>query len=187
MVSIMSLWLPVLLSAVFVFIVSSIIHMVLKYHNSDFSQIPKEAEVMDALRPFDIKPGNYSVPRAADMKEMSSPGYQEKLKNGPVFMMTVMPNGPIKMGTALFQWFMFSIIVSILSGYVAGIALGPGAHYMEIFRYVSTVAFVGYTLALWQHKIWYYHSTSATIKSTFDGLIYAFVTAGTFGWLWPSI
>lgn len=186
MVSLMSLWLPVLLSAVFVFILSSIIHMVLKYHNSDFLPMPKEAEVMDALRPFEIKPGNYSIPRANDMKEMGSAEFQEKQKKGPVAMLTVLANGPTNMGKALLQWFLFSIVVGILSGYVASIALGSGAHYMQVFRYVSTVAFIGYTLALWQHKIWYHHSTSATIKSTIDGFLYALVTAGTFGWLWPA-
>ena len=46
MVSIISLWLPILLSAVAVFIASSVIHMVLKYHNSDFKKIPAEDEVM---------------------------------------------------------------------------------------------------------------------------------------------
>ena len=61
MVSIISLWLPILLSAVAVFIASSVIHMVFKYHNSDFKKMPAEDEVMAALRPFDIPPGEYVV------------------------------------------------------------------------------------------------------------------------------
>ncbi len=36
MVSIVSLWLPILLSAIVVFILSSVLHMVFTYHNSDF-------------------------------------------------------------------------------------------------------------------------------------------------------
>lgn len=159
--------------------------MVLKYHNSDYTKLPKEAEVMDALRPFNLPPGNYSMPRPSDMKEMGSPEYQEKCKKGPVAMMTVLTNGPMKMGSALVNWFIFSIIVGIFSGYVAGIVLAPGTDYMMVFRITSVVAFCCYTLALWPHKIWYYHGTAATIKTTVDGFIFALITGGTFGWLWP--
>ncbi len=35
MVSLMSLWIPILVSAVIVFVLSSIIHMVLPYHRTD--------------------------------------------------------------------------------------------------------------------------------------------------------
>jgi hypothetical protein len=34
-------------------------------------------------------------------------------------------------------------------------------------------------------SIWYSRAWINTIKSTIDGLIYALLTAGTFGWLWP--
>ena len=160
--------------------------MVLKYHNSDFKAVPKEAEVMDALRPFNLEPGNYNIPRATDMKEMNSPEYQEKLKKGPVAMLTVMENGPINMGPALIQWFIFSIVVGIFAGYVAGIVLEPGTDYMLVFRITSVVAFCSYDLAAWPIMIWYKTGFASTIKSTIDSLVYALVTGGTFGWLWPA-
>jgi hypothetical protein len=185
MVSIVSLWLPILLSAVVVFILSSIIHMVLRYHSSDFTKVPDEEKVMDDLRKYNIPPGEYSMPRAGDMKEMSSPEYTEKLKKGPVIMMTVMESGPPNMGLSLFFWFVYSIVVSIFAAYVAGRALGPEAHYLAVFRFVGVTAFIGYGLALWQGTIWYKRKLSSTIKSTFDSLIYALFTAGMFGWLWP--
>ena len=127
------------------------------------------------------------MPRAKDMKDMGSEEYQAKLKKGPVAMMTVLANGPIQMGSALVQWFIFSIVVGIFSGYVAGIVLEPGANYMIVFRITSVVAFCSYTLGLWPHKIWYYHGTGATIKTTIDGLIFSLLTGGTFGWLWPAM
>ena len=185
MVSVLSLWLPVLLSAVFVFVVSSVIHMVLKYHSNDFIKVPKEEEVMDALRPFNLEPGNYSMPRAADMKDMNSPEYKEKLNKGPNAMLTVLPNGSMNMGSALLQWFLFCVVVGIFSGYVAGIKLAPGAAYMEVFRISSVVAFCSYSLGLWSNTIWYKHSLSATIKSTFDGLVYGLVTGGVFIYSFP--
>jgi len=186
MVPVLSLWLPILLSAVLVFVVSSIIHMVLTYHRNDFDKLPAEDEVMEALRKFDLPPGNYVIPHAGSPKAMSSPEFIEKTTKGPVAFMTVMPSGPPSMTRELVQWFGYSVIVGIFAAYIAGRVLGPGAQYLAVFRFVGTAAFLGYALALFQNSIWYKRKWSATIKSAFDGLVYALVTAGTFGWLWPS-
>lgn len=186
MISIVSLWLPVVLSAVFVFVVSSVIHMALRYHDGDFRKLPAEDEVMEALRKFRIPPGDYALPRAATSAEMKDPGYVEKLNQGPVVMMTVMKNGPFDVRTSLLQWFAYSLLVGVLAAYVAGRALGPGAHYLAVFRFVGVTAFVAYAIAQWQDSIWYHRSWGTTLRNTFDGFVYALVTAGTFGWLWPK-
>jgi hypothetical protein len=184
MTGLASLWLPILLSAVLVFVVSSIIHMVLPWHKSDYPKMASEDKVMDALRPLAIPPGDYMVPRPATRSDMRSPEFIEKMKKGPVMVMTVMP-GAMAMGKNLTQWFVYCVVVGVFAGYVAGRALPPGTPYLQVFRFVGTTAFIGYTLALWQMSIWYYRAWSTTIKATFDGLIYALLTAGTFGWLWP--
>lgn len=49
LISVAALWMPILLSAVFVFVASSILHMVLPYHRSAFGKLPAEDEVRDAL------------------------------------------------------------------------------------------------------------------------------------------
>ena len=185
MVSVLSLWLPVLLSAVFVFIASSIIHMVLTYHRTDVGQVPDEAKVMDALRPFNIPPGDYVMPCAADTKEMGTPEFIEKTKQGPVAFLTVLPSGPMTIGKSLGMWFGYSLVVGAIAGYTAGLTLEPGADYRVVFRIVSTVAFCGYSLAILQSTIWWYRSWGYTLRTMFDGLIYALLTGGTFGWLWP--
>ena len=59
------------------------------------------------------------------------------------------------------------------------------ADYRVVFRIVSTVAFCGYSLAILQSTIWWYRSWGYTLRTMFDGLIYALLTGGTFGWLWP--
>ena len=186
MVSVMSLWLPILLSAVIVFVVSSIIHMLLPYHRSDFRKIPSEDEVMEALRKFNIPPGDYVIPRAGSPKEMGTPEFIEKTTKGPVAFMTVMPSGPPSMTGSLVQWFIYSIVVGVFAAYIAGRALEPGAHYLEVFRFAGATAFVGYAIALLQNSIWYKRPWSTTLKSVFDGFVYALMTAGTFGWLWPN-
>ncbi|UCG87762.1 MAG: hypothetical protein JSW71_04225 [Gemmatimonadota bacterium] len=185
MVSLVSLWLPILLGTVLVFIVSSIIHMVFKYHQNDYLKVPNEDAVRDAIRPLNIPPGDYVLPIPADAKDMGTPEYQNKVIEGPVVFMTVFPNQPFAMGKQLALWFIYSVIVSIFAGYLASRTLTAGEDYLQVFRVTGTVAFAGYGLALLQRSIWFGQSWSATAKSVFDALIYACFTAGAFGWLWP--
>jgi hypothetical protein len=189
MVGIFDLWLPILLAAVFVFIASSIIHMFLPYHRSDYGGVPDEDGLMDALRGFNIPPGDYVVPRAGSPEAMKSEEFKEKAKKGPVLFMTVFPSGdPFAMGGQLAQWFVYCVIVGIFAAYIAGRALEPGAeHYRAVFRLAGCTAFVGYSLAHMQRSIWYKQAWSTTAKNMFDGLIYGLLTGGTFGWLWPDM
>lgn len=181
-----SLWLPILLSAVAVFIVSWIIHIALPWHRSDYRQVPHEAQLMEAVRPLGIEPGDYMVPRAGAMAEMKTPEFQNKLKQGPVLVMTVLPNGPFEMGSSLARWFVYCLVVGIFAAYVDCGTIPLGAPYLKVFRITGTVAFAGYALALWQMAIWYRRSLGTTVRSTIDGLVYALLTAGFFGWLWPA-
>jgi hypothetical protein len=184
MTGLTSLWLPLLLSSVFVFIASSIIHMLSPWHKSDYPRLPNQDAIMDALRAFGIPPGDYLIPRPKDRAEMSSPEFQEKAKKGPVVVMTVMP-GAMNIGKNMVTWFIYVVVVGVFSAYITGRALPPHSDYLQVFRFVGATAFMGYSLALWQLSIWYSRGLGITIKSTIDGLIYALLTAGTFGWLWP--
>jgi len=181
-----SLWIPILLSAVVVFVLSSAIHMLPLWHKSDYPAVPGETAVMDALRPLAIPPGDYMVPRAGGAEELKSAAFAEKLKRGPVLILTVLPNRMMAMWSSLSLWFVNAIVVSLFAAYVASRALPPAPAYLEVFRFVGTTAFVGYSLALWQMSIWYRRSWSTTFKATLDGLIYALLTGGAFGWLWPA-
>ena len=183
MISLASLWLPIVLSAVIVFIASSVIHMTPLWHKSDYPRIPKEAEVLDALRPFALPPGDYFIPRASGMQEMRSAEFKEKLNRGPVAVLTVFPNGPFAMNRSLAQWFVFLIVVGVFVAVVSAHTIPFGAPYPHVFKVVGTVAFMGYALALGELSIWYRRAWSLTLKSAFDGLIHAALTAGTFGWL----
>ena len=186
MVALSSLILPILLSAVIVFLVSSVIHMALtSWHKNDYVKVPNEDKVMDALRPLGIPPGDYMIPRPSSSQDMRSPEFLEKMKKGPVMMLTVIPSGPIPMGKKLALWFLYGAAVSFFAAYVAGRALPVGADYLSVFRFVGTASFIGYSVALWQISIWYHRSWTTTFKSTVDGFVYALFTAGTFGWLWP--
>ena len=180
-----ALWLPILLSAVIVFVASSIIHMFLPWHKGDYRRTPDEDKFMDTVRPLAIPPGDYMVPRANSMEEMRTPEFKEKFSKGPVLMFTMFPGGSMSMGRNMALWFLYCVVVGFFSAYVASRALPPHADYLEVFRFAGTAAFLTYAGALWQLSIWYRRAWSTTIKSTIDGLIYAGLTAGTFGWLWP--
>jgi hypothetical protein len=179
------LWLPILLSAVVVFFVSSVIHMASPWHKNDYPKVPNEDAVRDAIRPLNIPPGDYMIPRVTTRAEMASPEFAEKMKQGPVMIVTVIPNGPMSMTQSLILWFLYAVVIDVFAAYVAGRALPVGAPYLHVFRFVGTAAFLCYSVALWQMSIWYRRAWSITIKATVDGLVYALLTAGMFGWLWP--
>ena len=180
-----SLWAPILLSAVFVFVLSSIIHMVLGYHANDYAKLPAEDDAMAVLRKLGIPPGDYFIPKASSHKDMKNPEFLKKVQLGPLGSLTILPPSGFAMGKRLAGWFLYSIVVGIFAAFVAGTALTPGTPYKPVFHMVALVAWAGYALALWQSPIWKGTKVSTTIKATFDGLLYALLTAGTFGWLWP--
>jgi hypothetical protein len=185
MVPLSSLWLPILLSAVLVFLASSVIHMVLAIHKNDMKKVPDEDALQDAFRRLGITPGDYVVPNAGSSKAMKEPAFVERMAKGPLVFMTVVAGGHSFLGTSLALWFLYCIVVSVFGGYVGGRALGPGADYLDVFRFVGTVAFACYAMSLPQASIWYKRNWGTTVRVMFDGLIYGMLTAGAFGWLWP--
>lgn len=185
MTGLSALWLPTLVSAILVFFASSLVHMLLPWHKTDYGKVPNEDAVRDALRPFAIPPGDYMLPRPSGPDDMKSETFQAKVKAGPVMVVTVMPNSMMSMARNLSLWFVYCLAVSVLAAYIAGRALPAGVPYLRVFRFAGATAFIGYSMALWQMSIWYQRKWSTTIKANVDGLIYAMLTAGTFGWLWP--
>lgn len=180
----LSLWLPIVLSAVFVFVLSAVIHMALPWHKSDFQKIPDEDKVRAALRPFDVPPGDYMLPMC-DGGNYNSPEFKAKLDEGPNAVLTMLPKGCSSMGMTFVQWIVYLLVVGFFIAYVARHAVPADARYLAVFRIVGAVAFLAHAAALWPQSIWYRRKWSTTVKSTFDALLYALVTAGTFAWLWP--
>jgi hypothetical protein len=167
---------PILLSAIIVFVASAIIHMVLPFYKSDRRKLPREDAVMEALRGFDIPPGDYWAPHS---------GSPEEMKRGPIVYMTLSSGGPRSMASRLVPWFLNIALVSFFSAYAAGRTLPPGAPYLAAFRLVGCTAFMGYSLALPQDSIFLNRNWGTTLRTMFDSLVYGLLTAGTFGWLWP--
>lgn len=185
MVTIPSLWLPILVSAVLVFVVSSILHMALTYHRKDYRPLSREAEAMDAVRLSSPEPGVYFFPHMPDHKEMKKPENMAKFEKGPVGLLTILPSGPPTMGKQLGLWFAFSLLIGISCAYLAGRTLAAGAPYLTVFRVTGTVAFLAYGYGQILDSIWKGQPWGNTARGLFDALVYGLVTGGAFGWLWP--
>jgi hypothetical protein len=183
MVSLGALWIPIVLSAVIVFVASSILHMVLPYHRSDYKKLPDEEKVRAAIG-GGLTPGLYAVPYCTP-KDMKLAAAIEKYKQGPVALMSVYPSAPPAMPKFLGEWFVYCLIISYFVAYLAGRTVAHGTPYLAVFRVVGTAAFLAYGLANLANGIWRGQPWSVVTKEVIDGLIYALLTAGTFGWLWP--
>jgi len=134
MIELTALWLPILLSAVFVFIVSGVLHMVLQYHYKDYSPTPDEEGLRVALRSQDIGPGMYTFPHCSSAKEMGSEEFTDKMNLGPNGFMTIIPVGPVAMGRNLALWFLFSILIGVFVAYLTAMGVDAGAGFMDVFR-----------------------------------------------------
>jgi hypothetical protein len=186
MIPLTALWLPILVSAVIIFFASFIMHMVLTYHRSDYRQLPDEDRVTDALRNAGVKPGPAYFFPYCSFEEMKSAPMIEKMKRGPVGLLTVRPSGPPAMGKSLVQWFLYCVVISLFAAYLSSRMLAPGAAFLQVFRVVSIAALLGYGAAHAQESIWNGRSWMVTFKHLFDSVIFAALTAAIFGWLWPK-
>ncbi len=181
-----SLWLQVIVSAIVVFVASSILHMVLKYHKADYKSLPNEDAVREAIAKGSPAPGLYVTPYCADMKQMNEPAIKAKYEKGPVAMLAVLPKGAPNLPKHLALWFGFSVFVSFVSAYVARHTLHPGDDGMLVMRITGTVAFAGYALSHLSDSIWKGQPWANTVRAVIDGAIYALLTGLTFSLMWPA-
>jgi hypothetical protein len=186
MVALAQLWVPILLSAVLVFLASSLIHMVIKWHNKDYGKLPNEDEVRSAIQKGNPAPGQYVTPWGLDMKEFENPEFQKKFIDGPVAVLYLKRTGMPKMGPQLGQWFVFNLVVALFAGYLASRVLPAGTEYLRVFQVVGTAGFLCYSLGEFPAAIWMGKPWAVVIKEVFDGLLYGLVMGGAFGWLWPK-
>lgn len=188
MVPLTSLLFAILVSAVVVFVASFVVHTVLGYHKSDVRKLPDqhEDEIIALVGRMNLPTADYAAPHPGSPERMKDPAFVAKMTKGPLVIMNVSPGAPPSLRKSLALWFVFVVIVTFFSAYIASRAVTPGSDYLTVFRFVGTSAFMGYALGQLPESIWYRRNWGRTFKSIFDGLIYALLTAGVFGWLWPG-
>jgi hypothetical protein len=184
MVTVGALWLPILLSAVIVFVMSFLVWNVLPWHKKEWQGLPNEESVRQALK--DVPAGLYHVPHPATREQMKDPAFQRKCAEGPMVMMSVMRKGMPSLGKSLAQWFVYLLLLFIVVAYLAGRVLPPGTQYLEVFRVVGTVTWLAFGAALVQQSIWFGQPWRSVLWQQVDALLYGLLTAGVYGWLWPA-
>lgn len=182
MIPLTTLWIPILLSAVFVFIASNILHMAIPgWHRGDYGKLPDEAAVLSGLT--SAKTGQYIAPNM-DWRKTPKEELDAKMR-GPMAFILLRNPGEFAFARALVSWFVFDLLLSVLIAYPGAVTLRPGTHYLEVFRVIGTAGILAYSFGGVSQSIWYGKPWISTTKEIIDGVIYGLLTAGTFGWLWP--
>lgn len=177
-----TLWLPILLSAVFVLIASNIAWMLPFWHKPDYRKLSEEATIQNALA--SAKSGQYIVP-CVDWGKLSREE-RTAMAKGPMALMLVRNPGEFNMGLALGLWFAYDLVIAIFVAYLTGHVLPNGTHYLQVFRVAGTAAFLAFALRTIPDAVWYGKPWGIVFKEIIDGTVYALLVAGTFGWLWPK-
>lgn len=186
MVALGALWQPILVSGLIVWIVSFLVWAVLPYHQSDYKELPDEDAAIAALRPQKLSPGQYNIPHLPSRNDLRKPEIIKKFHEGPAGFLTVMPRGMPAAGKSMMFALVYYLAVGFCVAYLASRTLGAGADYLAVFRVTGTVAWLAYGAAVVPDAIWFGRPWSAVAKLLFDALVYALLTAGVFGWLWPQ-
>lgn len=181
----LSLLLPVVVSAVAVFVISMIVHMT-PWHRRDLARLPDEDGVMKALRAFQIPPNDYALPHPGSGDYMKSPEYDGKRAAGPVMFLTVLPSGPWKIGKIMGLWILFTLVVSACLAGVVGTIVPPGGDGHRVFHHVAVIGFLTYAMGAVPLSIWYDRKWSTTFRYSVDALLYALASAWIFSMLWPK-
>lgn len=181
-----SLWLPIAVSAVAIFVLSSIFHMVLKHHRADYRGLPNEAEVAEVMRKAKPGPGLYAIPYCPDPSSMNDPAVIRRYTEGPVGLFAVRRSGPPTLGKALGQWFAFCLFVSFVASYLARHSLSSSADGLTVMRITGTAAFLGYAAPHLQASIWSAVPWANAYRGVIDSALYAIATGLVFRLLWHA-
>lgn len=183
----LSLWLPILLSAAAVWIVSIVASMALPHHKGDFLGLPDEDGFMDYIRKSGIKPGNYIYPDFRGREAMKSEKIQKALNEGPVGHLSVWRT-PLTMGDKMAATFIVYLVVSTLIAYLTRIALpgtAPSPSFARVFQVATTAGILAYCFSFIPSAIWWGSYKRTIVANVIDGILYAAITGAIFAWRWP--
>jgi hypothetical protein len=177
------LWLPILLSAALLFVLSAASHMVLPWRKGEWGRITDAGALQAAIR--DLAPGQYAFPAAPDPKQQMTPEWRARWAQGPSGWLTIAPRAPMQMGRSMALSFLVFLGVAFMIAYAASHALGRAPHYRTVFRLVGTLGTLSFGVGPIFNSIWYHRPWRAYVSDAIDALLFGLVMAGIFGWLWP--
>ena len=185
MVPLARLWVPILLATLAVFIVSSLVHMVVKWHNSDYRRLPNEDEVREAIQKGHPEPGQYVMPYCMDMKQRNDPEMIKKYMDGPLGMVYLMAPGLPPMGKSMAAWVGFNLVIAGGVAYLLSRTLAPGTPCRQVFRVAATLCFLIHAGGAVPGAIWMGKPWRVAWKEVGDALAYGLASGAAFAWLWP--
>ena len=186
MVSVTTLWLPILVSTVFVFITSNLVWMVFQLHKNDWKQLPDEEAFRQVMNTQNLETAEYSFPFSSGPEDWKSEAWQSKFNEGPVGFLTLMPKGDMSMGKNMALWITYVAIIEVFIAYLTGLARADGAAFMEVFQVAGAAGVLGFAGAVAPEAIWLGRQWSNVFRTMFDGIVYGLISAATFAWLWPA-
>ena len=175
-----NLWLPVLLTAIALFIASSVCWTVLPHHENDFEKADSEDELMSSIRQLNLKPGKYMFPFMKH-SEQSQQEMIDKYTAGPrgTLVLWDMPN----MGRNLGLTFVFFLLIAIVTAYIGWEALGADAGFLKVFQIIGALSVLVHCSSGQLNAIWFPRKTSMDFV---DGIAYGIITGLIFALLWPA-
>ncbi|MGD2110851.1 MAG: hypothetical protein PVI86_15845 [Phycisphaerae bacterium] len=177
------LWLPIIVSAVAVFVASSLAWMVLPHHKKDIKTLPNEKALTDHLKQLGLDPGTYMWPGCGD-GDMKSPEFQARYKEGPWGSINVLAKQPNFMANLLGVFIVY-LVISIFVGYITLRAEDLGAGFMPVFRVAGATAILGYCAGPFPGGIFLGKPLRFMFTDFLDNVVYGLLTGLIFGWLWP--
>jgi hypothetical protein len=182
MTPVAELWLPIVVSVVAVFVASGIV-ITLPYHRSDWKKLGDEDGFLDAVRGQKLGAGTYMFPSCAPA-DVKTPEGKARFEKGPWGTVTVLAGKP-SMGSALPRWLAYLLLVSSAIAFLVGHFVPKGGNVHGVFHQALAAAAIVYGGEPITGWIWEGKPGSFVAKSVLDGVIYAFLTAAVFAWLWP--
>ena len=175
-----NLWLPIILSAVALWVASSVFWTALPHHNQDFDPLPDEDAMMKSVTQLEIPPGRYLFPYpyhpGADRKAL-----MEKYTQGPRGSLVTwdMPN----MGKNLGLTFVYFLLISAVTAYVAWAAIGgqEALTFSKVLQIVGGIGVLVFCSSGQLHAIWF---PRRMIMEFVDGIAYGLIIGLIFASLW---
>jgi hypothetical protein len=183
------LWLPIVVSAVLVFVLSAATHMLLPARKTEWGRLAKEGDVQAALR--GLTPGLYAFPASSTPGENPTPEDMKRWAAGPSGWLSLVPAGPINMGRNLGLSLLMNLFVSFTAAYIATLTLGSVPlqlfpHERVVFRVISTIGFIAYFAGPIYEAIWYWKPFRSLAMGAVDALLYGLAMGVTFSMMWPK-
>jgi hypothetical protein len=179
------LWLPIVVATVIAFVASSLLWMAGPHHKKEWKPAPDQNGLRDVLRKAGAQPGAYMFPFGDRSNKEAFAESMKQWAEGPAGILYIYPKGPMAMGGLMVKQAIFFLVVNVFLAYLGTHAGLDHTSYLHVFRVVGTGAFMAYFLGAVPESIWFGRPWKSLWLTGVDALIYALLTAGTFGWLWP--